>query len=282
MSTPWFSAQSWTFRIESADRQIVEAFANLLVDMAAPDADLTDGHVFTITPTESDRSPAGSQMVTVHLDGVLLYPTLAIGSVASHVMIEINQRAANSLDRGFPLHAGAVASQASAIVLPGESGSGKTTLTTALALTGHGFIADELTVIDHDSLSAFPYGKPVALRPATVDLLRSSIGQLRRPGWTIEQDERFVAPRDLGQVCADPVPVACVVFPTFEATGATELTAISAPEALTMLMHSVLSATALTSPTFEALTRLVRDVPVKRLAYRSAFEAAEMLSKMDE
>ena len=171
-------------------------------------------------------------MVTVHLDGALLYPTLAIGSVASHVMIEINQRAAISLDRGFPLHAGAVASKAGAIVLPGQSGSGKTTLTTALALAGNGFIADELTVIDHDSLSAFPYGKPVALRPATVDLLQSSIDRLRRPGWKIEQDERFVAPRDLGQVCADPVPVACVVFPTFHAIGTTELTTIPAPTAV--------------------------------------------------
>ena len=114
-------------------------------------------------------------------------------------------------------------------MLPGASHSGKTTITTALAAAGHRFVADEVSRLDPDDLTIAPYGKPVALRAASVELLAPSIARLRRPGSRFEIDERFVPPSELGAptddssaalaaggIASQPVAVAAIVFPRFD------------------------------------------------------------------
>ena len=61
------------------------------------------------------------------------------------------------------VHAGVVAQDGRAIVLPGQSFSGKTTLTAALVRAGATYYSDEFAVFDPEG-RVHPYAKPLSIR----------------------------------------------------------------------------------------------------------------------
>jgi hypothetical protein len=66
-------------------------------------------------------------------------------------------------DRIF-VHAGVVAHEGRALLVPGLSFSGKSTLVAALVRAGAVYLSDEFAVLDADGL-VHPYPKPLSLRP---------------------------------------------------------------------------------------------------------------------
>lgn len=61
------------------------------------------------------------------------------------------------------VHAGAVAWQGGAILIPGKSYSGKSTLTEELVRVGASYLSDEYAVVDQQGL-VHPFPRPIALR----------------------------------------------------------------------------------------------------------------------
>jgi len=86
-------------------------------------------------------------------------PAAAADLVAEDIQHVLAHRARELLF----LHAGAVAWQGRAIVLPGRSGCGKSRLVAELLAAGAGYVSDELAVIDSRG-RVHPYARPVALR----------------------------------------------------------------------------------------------------------------------
>lgn len=64
------------------------------------------------------------------------------------------------------VHAGVVAIEGRAIILPGMSGSGKSTLVSHLVREGATYLSDEYAAIDSLGL-IHPYPRPIALRPSS-------------------------------------------------------------------------------------------------------------------
>jgi hypothetical protein len=203
--------------------------------------------------------------------------------------MDVNARAAAACrdDATVPLHAGTVAGALGAIVLPGASHSGKTTITTALAAAGNRFVADEVSRLDPERLTIAPYGKPVALRSASVELLAPTIARLRRPGSRFEIDERFVPPSELGSrttvgVATEPVEVSAIVFPRYDANGPHHFAPLSQAETLERLVQCTLGtiSTPVGVDVFRSLERLARAVPGHQLVYtelRAALDDLELL-----
>ena len=218
----------------------------------------------------------------------------------SHLLMDVNARAAAACrdDATVPLHAGTAAGASGAIVLPGASHSGKTTITTALAASGHQFVADEVSRLDPDQLTIAPYGKPVALRSASVELLAPSVARLRRPGSRFEIDERFVPPSELGSqapvraaegavvtssgIARQPVEVAAIVFPRYDAAGPHHFAPLSPAETLERLMQCTLgvASTTVGADVFRTLERLVRAVPGHALVYTDLDAALDELAPL--
>lgn len=71
------------------------------------------------------------------------------------------------------LHAAVLERNGRAIILPGEPGAGKSTLTAALALSGWRLLSDELTLIDRDDGLIVGLARPVSLKNASIDIIRS-------------------------------------------------------------------------------------------------------------
>jgi hypothetical protein len=98
-------------------------------------------------------------------------------------------------DRTF-VHAGVVAGERSAIVIPGKSFSGKTTLVAALIGAGATYYSDEYAVLDAQGL-VHPYAKPLSIR-----------------GPTMGQTDQAV--ESLGTIATDqPVPVGLIAVTSY-------------------------------------------------------------------
>jgi hypothetical protein len=210
--------------------------------------------------------------------------------------MDVNARAAIACrsEHTVPLHAGTVAGAYGAVVLPGASHSGKTTVTAALAASGCHFVADEVSRLDPDDLTIAPYGKPVALRAASVELLAPTIARLRRPGSRFELDERFVPPSELvpptasgatGQAAGladEPVAVCAIVFPRFDRSGPHRFAPLGQAETLERLIQCTLgtASTPVGADVFRILERLARAVPGHELVYTHLPDALRELEPL--
>ena len=294
MDTSTFDAHGVTFTVASPDADVVSAFDDLLIDFrSAGGSPAAPSLRYSVeeTPAEGKddtwyRVMAGDEVV---------YTSLLEGSVVSHLLMDVNARAAAACrDAGtVPLHAGTVAGAHGAIVLPGASHSGKTTMTTALAAAGHRFVADEVSRLDPADLTIAPYGKPVALRSASVELLAPTIARLRRAGSRFEIDERFVPPSELGAptteapgrsvgMTTEPIAVSAIVFPRYDATGPHHFAPLGQAETLERLMQCTLgvASTPIGADVFRILERLVRAVQGHELVYTDIHEALAELGPL--
>ncbi len=292
-----FDAHGLRFRFTSPDAAVIDAFDDLLIDMRAdepgggPCHRIRIEHLATSDTRRDTTQEATAPRLRVAFDDQPVHEALTEGSLISHVLMDINQRAARTVWSGgsIPLHASTVAARSGAIVLAGASHSGKSTLAAALALVGGAaFLADEMTALDPAELSVTPYGKPAALRSPALDLLAPLVQRLRHPGTRFERDERFVPPSELGGRPAAPTRVAAIVFPRFTDPRSAglptetslpdaQLANIGPGEALTRLMRLTLANDSVGNATFRSLERLVRHVTAYDLTFTDALTAAERL-----
>jgi hypothetical protein len=121
----------------------------------------------------------GGEVAVTHDDQQVAPPAaadVAIESLDAKVRLHIAQHAP-----GWTfVHAGAVAVEGRAIVIPGRSFAGKTTLVRALIEQGADYLSDEYAVFDPEGL-VHPYPKPLSIRPGDgsfrgVDTPASSFG----------------------------------------------------------------------------------------------------------
>ena len=296
-STDTFAAHGVTFRISSPHPEVAAVFADLLGDMRSGEhsthSALNESGCeaeLLIEIAASDATEAAVPAYRVLFDDAPVYETLTEGSVVSHVVMEINQRASTAAwSQGLiPMHASTVAGPSGAIMLAGASHSGKTTLAVALALAGPNPVAvaaDEVSALEPANLLVVPYGKPAALRRPGIDLLAPRVDRLRGAGSRFERDERFVPLSELAHPASTSRPVTplnAIIFPRFEPQplpgAATRLVAVRPVDALARLMQLTLGSEPGGVGAFRTLERLVREMPAHDLTYSDAFDAVDHLA----
>jgi hypothetical protein len=149
---------------------------------------------------------------------------VAIGVLDSNLRMEIARRAS-----GWAfIHAGCVAVDDRALVLPGLSFSGKTTLVSALIGQGAMYFSDEYALLDSEGL-VHPYPKPLSIRPA---------GANRSQGLVPATE---TAAADLGAQIGDRAAAVALIAALNYQPGATWDPAPLTPSqgALALLSHSV-------------------------------------------
>ena len=172
------------------------------------------------------------------------------------------------------LHASAVERNGRAIIMVGESGSGKSTLA---ALLGEGtwrLLGDEFSLVDMARGVTLPFPRPVSLKNEAIEAVAARVPDERlgpvitgTPKGTI----RHLIPRaDAIARMDEPARPALLLFPSFGA--ATGLRAVPPEEAFLRLTESSTNYVALGEPAFDALLRLVREVPAVAIGYGSGDE----------
>ncbi|MDR1996699.1 HprK-related kinase A [Azonexus sp.] len=85
----------------------------------------------------------------------------------------LNWSIAASCHQWLTIHAASLERNGGAVILPAPPGSGKSTLCAALALRGWRLLSDEMSLIDPKATQAYALARPINLKNASIDLIRS-------------------------------------------------------------------------------------------------------------
>lgn len=165
---------------------------------------------------------------------------VALGMLDSQMRLFI---AATTKDWVF-VHAGTVAIDGRALLLPGESFSGKTTLTAALVQAGATYLSDEYAVLDQAG-RVHPYPRRLSIR--------SQNGGV--------PDERHASELG-GRAGTEIAEVALIVITRYRPAGVWSPTPISTGQGVVALMANTVPAQERPREALQALTRAARTAEV--------------------
>jgi hypothetical protein len=172
---------------------------------------------------------------------------------------------------GVVLHASCIDVAGTAVALAGVSGAGKSTLAGALALAGHGFLADEVTAVADDGVVR-PFHRPIGLRADGAAALGIAI-----PDGPYE----YTYPLRIGGRAllseGAPLGAVAVVRRRDASEGVDEL---DPAQALFQLANMTLGTTGHERPMFRRLETLVRSIPMYELRYRDVAEGIGLVEDL--
>lgn len=180
------------------------------------------------------------------------------------------------------LHASTVERDGRVLLMTGESGSGKSTLAALLATRGWRFMGDEFALIDPLSGLVHPFPRPVSLKNESIGVMQSCLpenrfGPILRG--TPKGEIRHLIPDAQALAGMDsPAPPALILFPRFGQAADTR--PVGAAEAFVRLTQASTNYPMLGEAGFNALIRLVREVPCQAIDYpdtQTALERVEAL-----
>lgn len=217
-------------------------------------------------------------------DGGLLFEPFPADTHLPLVEWGLNYLFADRLNAFLLLHAGVVERGGHAIVLPAMPGSGKSTLTAALSLRGFRLLSDEFGVVRLDDSTLVPLLRPVALKNASIDVIRAfSPDAVLGPPFpkTRKGTVAHLAPtRDAVLRCKEPAQPALVVFPQFDAGTALGIEPMMKSRAFAKLAVNSFNYEILGRAGFDAVARLLDASACYRLVYNDLDRAINALSKL--
>lgn len=217
-------------------------------------------------------------------DGGLLFEPFPADTHLPLVEWGLNYLFADRLNAFLLLHAGVVEREGRAIVLPAMPGSGKSTLTAALSLRGFRLLSDEFGVVRLDDGQLLPLLRPVALKNASIDVIRAfSAEAVLGPAFekTRKGTVAHLAPtRDAVLRCKESARPALVVFPHYDADTALEIEPMMKSRAFAKLAVNSFNYEILGHAGFDAVARLLDASACYRLVYNDLDRATETLTAL--
>tara|TARA_R110002110_G_scaffold414864_2_gene646214 strand:- start:3947 stop:4741 length:795 start_codon:yes stop_codon:yes gene_type:complete len=201
----------------------------------------------------SGRGRAGRRVFERH-DSLRAESIEQIGTTIDDVVDDLHLSIALHATEGVFVHAGVVAWNEMAIILPGRSRAGKSTLVHELVRAGATYLSDEYARISSTGEIA-PYPRPIQLRTST--------------------GRRLVDPHTLGRVAERPYPPGVTVFTRHLAGAAFSPAPVPPAQAALELFDNTVVADV--SP--GAATRAVATVASATLAVRSDRDEASAVAE---
>jgi HprK-related kinase A len=182
------------------------------------------------------------------------------------------------------LHAGVLARDDRALVMPAVPGAGKSTLTAALAHAGWRLLSDEFGALDVDTGGFWPLIKPPVLKNRSIEVLRGFAPQAvlgRVYPATRKGDVAHVAPpADAVAGRHRPARPFAIVLPHWQEGAEARLEPVAAGLACSALAFNAFNYRICGLPGFEAVARLAREVPAWQLTYGRLPEAIALLDAL--
>ncbi len=198
----------------------------------------------------------------------------------------VNWMIGTRLHHRLLLHAGAVARNDLAVLMPAVPGAGKTTLTAALASRGWRLLSDEFAAVETDTGLVWPLIKPPVLKNESIAVFRqfapaASLG--RTYPATRKGDVAHVAPpADAVAGRRRPARPSPNVLPTRQADAPARLEPVSPPVACTALAVNAFNYRICGEAGFRAVARLAREASTWQLTYGRLEDALNCLDSLYE
>lgn len=205
---------------------------------------------------------------------------LAHGLLAAEMGMNLQMALAQR--RYLLLHASAVERDGRALLMTGESGAGKSTLAALLMTRGWRLMGDEFALVDPATGLVHAFPRLVSLKNAAIGVLERAapagrFGPLLAA--TPKGDIRHLVP-DAAAIGAMDVPArpALLLFPTFGRECAVR--PVEPAETFVRLTQASTNYVAMAERGFDALTGLVRRLPVRAIDYPDTDTALALVERL--
>ncbi len=269
------------FRVGSQWRAPVAQLRELYRDYPQPDGGIVDFNVrlFAARPWRRVVRPS------VMIGGDYTIPDaaplpLAHGLLAAEMGMNLQMALAQR--RYLLLHASAVERDGRALLMTGESGAGKSTLAALLMTRGWRLMGDEFALVDPATGLVHAFPRLISLKNAAIGVMERVVPDARFGpllAATPKGDIRHLVP-DAAAIAAMDVPArpALLLFPTFGPERA--IRPVEPAETFVRLTQASTNYVAMGERGFDALTGLVRRVPVRAIDYPDTDTALALVERL--
>lgn len=159
--------------VRSAIPSVANGIGLLYADYPLADDDFADFHVTLDSPANLRRWYR--PQVVFKFDGKSPFKPLPLEQAFPMFEWGLNWCVSSHVYRYLIIHAAVIERGGLAAILPAPPGSGKSTLCAALVNRGWRLLSDELTLVGIDDGKILPLPRPVSLKNASVDIIKSYV-----------------------------------------------------------------------------------------------------------
>ncbi|HEX2027376.1 MAG TPA: hypothetical protein VHF25_05195 [Nitriliruptorales bacterium] len=202
----------------------------------------------------------------VGLDGSDVLDTEAPGRAIDFFVWDVMRAVTDRCTDLLLLHAGVVANDAGAILLPATSGSGKTTLVAGLVDAGFAYLSDEVAAIDPATLVVRGFPVALSVKHGSFAVLSHLLPDLPSSVRRFLDGRLPLRPDDIRRdALGGPAPLRLVVSPRYEPGAVTRLRPCSRAQALADVATNAFNLERFGRRGFDLLARLVEPAASYRL-----------------
>ena len=182
------------------------------------------------------------------------------------------------------IHAAVVELGGRALMLPAPPGSGKSTLCAGLVSRGWRLLSDELALLDPATGSIAPLARPVSLKNASIEVIRSFAPDAVLSATVHDTLKGSVAhmkpPGDAVRRALEPAPARWIVMPRYQAGAASDLRPLSRGRAFMRLAESAFNYQIHGRRGFELLASTVESCECFEFTYGDLEGAARTFAQL--
>jgi len=270
----YFKIFNFPIRVESESRQFLEDFGNIFhyFKVAGPNLDLINCISFRVSIDHTSSIASGSDVI---------YRSSDYRYILEYLEYNIYTLLIDRLSNYYLIHAGVVAHNDKAIVLPASSGGGKTTLIAGLIKNGFRYLTDEIGVIDPHTLEVYPFLKPLNMKIGSLPLFDNFEPEMElidKNEMSIEDKIHHVFVKSASvRTINKPVAVGKIVFVQYSPNEKSTLTPISRANAIFEMAKCSFNQFRFKDEGIAILDRLARGCECYELKFNQVGDAVNLL-----
>ena len=283
VETRHYRLHNTVFRVHYASRALCDAVHPLLEGLAAAAGPRQD--IVANPASDVAVEPVG-RAVSIVAAGREMGFAPSVDAAAVAVRATLTQLAVEQSGGLCVVHAGALARNGRALLLPGNAGRGKSTLSAGLAAAGFDLLSDDTTLLAGQPVQVAPLPTGLCTKRGAYPVLEPLFPRLAAlPEWPRPDGlvAKYLMPGlDFPTVSGEATfPVRWIAFPHYDPGHATSLRPLSRCEALQRLLPGVyfLSGT-LDAANLDAMIHWIEGVDCFELPLSSLDEAVSLLRSL--
>lgn len=270
-------------RLQTSLEAVAEGIGLMYADYPlAEDEDFIDFHIRLALPNGFRRWLR--PQVLFLFDGTRTFKPLPADQAFPMLEWGLNWCVSSHAHSYLIIHAAVLERHGHAVILPAPPGSGKSTLCAALTRSGWRLLSDELTLIRLTDGAIVPLPRPVSLKNASIDIMRSHAPDAvfsRKVSDTMKGTVAHMkAPADSVMRATECARPGWVIFPRYEAGADTSLTEVSKARAFMRVADNAFNYSLLGAHGFASLADLIDASHCHDFTYSKLEEALTVFNNL--